>query len=475
MRAPRQPRKPQRLTPQSPAERLAGGEIESSRTPQPQDYIPTAAGEYSEWIDDEDDWEDEPSAPSVHPDYWQEHRARDLPAAGASTSDTLHETDNDSLRGAKRWLRGGFFSGDAQAHDDESAPDEGAVSDEPRRCAPWARWRRRFSVSGEQNSAADEVTRDTDEVAHDAELVRAESFSYAFAGDSQELSAHAQVETTSAVPEDSDKTGVSAWVHNLRSTWGRRFSKKGSSETISDEVAARRRERERERWRLRSKRVAILGGIVVFVGVLAWVLCASPLLRYHYHAEQISGYAENTIVNHTELEQILAQYDGESLVTLRGSSIEAEILEKIPEIAAVDVAKKYPSGMRVHITEEIPVACLTQDKTCIAVAGDGTQLRLSPDRANTLPHVEVAEGVDRTSGIAEALQVLRTISAPTRSRVTNVSVAKGNLMTLRLNEGQTVFWGGVERADFKARVLDALVTHPAHYYDVSVPDAPVSK
>lgn len=71
--------------------------------------------------------------------------------------------------------------------------------------------------------------------------------------------------------------------------------------------------------------------------------------------------------------------------------------------------------------------------------------------------------------------MLSTLDQGVLGQVTEASVAKGNLVTLHLTQGRTVFWGGLERGEFKAQVLAVLLTQTASYFDVSVPDAPVSR
>jgi cell division protein FtsQ len=48
-------------------------------------------------------------------------------------------------------------------------------------------------------------------------------------------------------------------------------------------------------------------------------------------------------------------------------------------------------------------------------------------------------------------------------------------VTLTLNDGRTVLWGGTDRSADKARLLSALLGQPGRYFDLSDPSSVISR
>lgn len=247
---------------------------------------------------------------------------------------------------------------------------------------------------------------------------------------------------------------------------------------IGDSVSldARRLERRRDLRKIRLKRAGIGVAIIAVVLLISWLLFASPLLRYNYEPSHITGYSEPSIVNKADVEQLVATYDGQALLSLNERSLETDIAAAIPEIEGVTVERNFPRSLSIVITEAVPVACLGTGDDCTAVTEAGDHLEIPQELAIALPRIgAIGSDLDPARAVDEVLSVLGVLSPETRALVGEISVANGDLVTINLADGRTVFWGGLERGDFKAQVLDALVSVPATHYDVSIPDAPVSR
>lgn len=371
MRAPRQPKKPRRITPNSPAEREGGGEL-TQRPRTHQDYIPTAPYVAEEFFEAETD---EPPAPSA--------------SAGAPSE--AREPDTRAL----------------------PAP----AGDEPRQ-------------SGLRNTVA-----------------------------------------RIGPGLSSLGRGIRNRVDHVRDRWQVQEIVIGRADSLD----ARREERRLETRRLRIKKAGIAGAGIGALVVTAWILFGSPLLRYHYDPAQIEGYAAPSIVNRAELEALVAGNDGKNLLSLDTDAIERNITDSIPEVASVKVTKQYRHGLKVAITEAVPVACLGSTP-CTAVTADGVKVDVPLELANALPRIgQIGDEIDSTRAVNDALTVLGSLSPSVLGQIAQISIANGSLVTLTLNENRTVYWGGLEKASFKAAVLEVLLTQPASFYDVSVPDAPVSR
>lgn len=402
MRAPRQPRKPRKLTPPSHAERSGGGELHTQARPTLDDHVPTA-----------------PAPPPLSPDAWDE---AEILSAGERASD---EAD---------------IAGDyVPVHDPREDPRDTGTSFYAR---------------------ADEL--------EDGEVTDADV-----------------VESGSGV-----LSALVARVWGAREGAGRRVKElvasrraaRADGEDVEIVVGEslnldeRREERRREQRKIRLKRVGAVAVAVAVLAAVGWVLFGSPLLRYEYDPAQITGYSDPSVVNSAEVEQVLARHGGEPMLLINERALETEITETISEVAGANVTREFPRGLSVEITEAVPVACVGPAEACTTVTADGEELTVPGEIAATLPRVgDIGSSLDRAEAVTNAIAILGALSPETRALVAEISVADGELATLTLSDGRTVYWGGLDRNEFKAQVLDVIVTQPASHYDVSTPDAPVSR
>ncbi|MDP9807017.1 cell division protein FtsQ [Trueperella bonasi] len=394
MRAPRQPRKPSRLTTQSPVPREGGGELPAKRRPTMEDHIPTAPAPevWHDWEDVEDaEWYEDP-----------EDLAQEV---------ALERPDNDD--GAR-----------VEAGETDDAKPEDLAEGTP-----------------------------------------------------EELREGAVQSRSKALAKISElelgKRAGMLWAQTRAHVLERNDYQDGGNSISLD---ARRQERRREEKKIRLKRLGIVAGILAAGAFVAWLLLGSPLTRYEFDAADITGYSEPSIVNRAQVEEVVARRDGDSVLLLDERTLENEIVSEIPEIATASVDRHFPDGLSVAITEAVPVACMSADEGCVAVTESGDYLDIPPDLASTLPRIgDIGAELDSAAAVADALAVLGTLSASTRALVSEISIANGDLVTINFTDGRSVFWGGLDRNDFKSQVLDALVNQPASHYDVSIPEAPVSR
>jgi cell division protein FtsQ len=150
-------------------------------------------------------------------------------------------------------------------------------------------------------------------------------------------------------------------------------------------------------------------------------------------------------------------------------------------VRAVRVVPHFPHGLRIEVSEQLPVAALTVAGVRTAVAGDGVVL--GPQLlSGLLPSVsgwhEPAPG-ERVSGasLRAALSVLGAAPALLATHVERVFTgAKG--LTVAMRNGLLVYFGDATRPHAKwlslARVLADSSSAGATYVDVRVPGHPAA-
>ena len=147
----------------------------------------------------------------------------------------------------------------------------------------------------------------------------------------------------------------------------------------------------------------------------------------------------------------------------------------IPAVRTVDVSRSWPHGVRIAVTERIPVAVIDRGHGLQALDRAGVAFRHYAHRPGRLPLVQGAHGV-HADALAEAGKVAAALPGSVQRRVDFIHVATVDRIELRLHDGRTVLWGSAEQSDEKAEVLTVLLQRKhVQQLDVSVPGRPTTR
>jgi cell division protein FtsQ len=147
-------------------------------------------------------------------------------------------------------------------------------------------------------------------------------------------------------------------------------------------------------------------------------------------------------------------------------------------VQSVQVIKSWPDRIVIQVRERT-------SSLAVAMPGGGFDLvdpsgvvvRWSASKPWWLPRYTAGTAVAALRGdpsVALASSVLRELPSGLRSSVASVSVPDGQV-TMVLDSGDTIVWGGADRAGAKAQVLAILMRTHARYYDVSAPGIAMTK
>lgn len=226
-----------------------------------------------------------------------------------------------------------------------------------------------------------------------------------------------------------------------------------------------------------------LAGVGIVAGV-AWVLLGSRLLV----VRSVTVTGAHLVTSG----QVIAAADvplGTSLIGVDAGQVVRRV-EGIRQVASASVAKDWPDHLVITVRERVPVVA-------VQMAGGGYDL-VDPDgvlvvwaRAKPagLPRYLTSAGgsaLRGDPGLATAAAVLAELSPALSKQVTEVSASQAPTgpggttgetyqVLLGLRGGKTVLWGGTDQAAQKNRELAALLSGPAHYFDVSAPGTVVTK
>ena len=151
-----------------------------------------------------------------------------------------------------------------------------------------------------------------------------------------------------------------------------------------------------------------------------------------------------------------------------------------PVVRRVHVSADFPHGLRIDVSEQVPVAVIAAGGRRTVVSGDGTLLRAGTDAA-ALPTIAlpVAPGGTQVTGAART-EVALLAAAPYAllAKVATASESSGHGLTVTLRNGPDVYFGpdGQLAAKWSAAtaVLADSSSAGADYIDVTDPARPAA-
>lgn len=224
---------------------------------------------------------------------------------------------------------------------------------------------------------------------------------------------------------------------------------------------------------------------VAFVLVSAgsvWLLYGSQWLR----VERVS-VSGTDVLTQKQVREAAAVPVGSPLISVDTDAIEARLRRKLPRIDAVDVTRSWPHGIGLKVTERTPVLLVQKGGKFVEVDDEGVRFATVSQAPKGVPALELtltqpgsrAASLRRFGEsrlVREAVRVAGDIPAAVARATRSVKVRSYDDISLELNDGRTVAWGGAEAGAAKARTLIALMkaAPDARHFDVSAPTAPVS-
>ncbi|WP_366526292.1 cell division protein FtsQ/DivIB [Mycobacterium sp.] len=152
----------------------------------------------------------------------------------------------------------------------------------------------------------------------------------------------------------------------------------------------------------------------------------------------------------------------------------ADRVAAIRRVASARVQRQYPSTLRITIVERIPLVVKDFPDGPHLYDRDGVDFATAPPPPS-LPYIDVEDPAPADPATKAALAVLTALRPEVAGQVARVAAPSVAAITLTLVDGRTVIWGTADRTQEKAEKLAALLTQPAHTYDVSSPDLPTVK
>jgi cell division protein FtsQ len=216
----------------------------------------------------------------------------------------------------------------------------------------------------------------------------------------------------------------------------------------------------------RSRRWLTASAVVVVLLVLAWVIGFSSVLGAR--TVTVKG---NHAVSAAAIRQAAAIRSGTPLLRLDKGAVQRR-LAALPEVRGATVTTSYPSTVTITVTERVAVAYRTAGAGAELIDRDNVAFRTVTAPPAGLPLVDDSGDPAKAAAAARVAASLPTAVA---KKVSSIAVPTTESITLKLADGRTILWGGTDRSDEKARLLQALLGQPGTYFDLSDPGAVISR
>jgi cell division protein FtsQ len=225
------------------------------------------------------------------------------------------------------------------------------------------------------------------------------------------------------------------------------------------------------RFNGRTKLFIALGGVIVVLALLIWLVAFSPV--FGARTVQIDGL--NTLTKAAVLKAAAVEH-GRPLMRLDTGAIEKRVAA-IPDVDSVSVSTSWPSTVRITIHERTPVAYMQRGEGFTLIDAGGKAYRTRATAPTTLPLLVLPTGnaSETSATYGAAARVATALPVALRTKVASVQALTADSITLLMDDQRVVRWGGDDRDAEKARVLAVLLTQQNSQIDVTDPDVPFSR
>lgn len=215
------------------------------------------------------------------------------------------------------------------------------------------------------------------------------------------------------------------------------------------------------------------GRAIVGLTVLALVACGivvwgTPLLGLQT-VDVVSADSQpvtKAVANDVRL--AIAIPTGTPLARIDAGAVRERVLS-VKSVSAASVARDWPHGLTVTVTERVAVASTQANGQWWLVDSTGLPFQQVGGKPGRLLPLELATpGVGDRPTMA-AIAVVQSLSDDVRAHVVGVSAATAYDVRLQMTRGRTVIWGSDSDADAKNAVIPAMLQRPGKIFDVSDP------
>ena len=236
-----------------------------------------------------------------------------------------------------------------------------------------------------------------------------------------------------------------------------------------------RRTRRPRRLGGRRRRAVQSVAVLLGLGLVAWLLWASPVLAVRsVRVDGVSMLAVDQVQATAGIDQ------GTPLLRVDVAAARDRVA-RLPQVDSVEVARGWPSTVVITVVERRPVAVVgTPGRRSLVDASGVLFDTVTGDAPDGVVPLDVADpGPDDPPTMA-ALGALTALPPEVREQVSSAAATSAEDVSLTFSDGTLVRWGTADETPAKASALAAVLAQieadalePADLIDVSTPDAVV--
>jgi len=245
----------------------------------------------------------------------------------------------------------------------------------------------------------------------------------------------------------------------------------------ADELKVAREQRQNARRRAIRLRVAAAVGSVMAVIAACSALYASSL--FTITSVEVVG---NRHISTAAVRALAAVPGDATLIRFPGAAV-AKRVSASPWVADVSVSRVFPSGMRIRVTERVPVAIVDAGETMWLVDRSGMVIaKPTTETSETVPVIRDVPGLDPKAGrrtssepLLNAIKVLTGIDSKIAETVRSVSAPSVDGVVLERNDRVEIVVGEAVDLAMKSKLALQILADQAGKVisiDVRVTDRP---
>ena len=206
--------------------------------------------------------------------------------------------------------------------------------------------------------------------------------------------------------------------------------------------------------------------LVLSVGIMIWLVWFSQV--FAVKEVQVMGSGGETL-SAEQIAQVQASADiklNDPIATV-DTDTAAQAIVNLAWVSAVEVRRGWPNEVVVALDLRIPLARVKGGDTSQGVDAQGILFDYS--NLDGLPLIQ-ASGAP----LVASVEVVAAMPANLAKKVVRIRANSIDSIELDLKSGSIVKWGSADEPEFKAAVLDALLSRRAQIYDVNAPELPTT-
>ncbi|NLA30061.1 MAG: FtsQ-type POTRA domain-containing protein [Propionibacterium sp.] len=221
--------------------------------------------------------------------------------------------------------------------------------------------------------------------------------------------------------------------------------------------------RNKTQRRIRRRRGAIVGAVLVVLAVVAWVVFASSALE-----------TREVAVTGTQLttpEEIISTAKvplGTPLTRIPADSIRQRLLA-LPEIEDVVLHRNWPHELGIEVIERTMVYQRINGDSYQWVDASGKIFHTATD---PVEGILADTASDEQRMLADIAATVGALPADVVEQTSQISAATIDQIVIELADGRQIVWGNSGQAELKAALLPVLLAEPGTVFDVSSPGHP---